>query len=48
MLKSTHLLEIVLAARKAIQSYGVRAMEMAPTVDAFACITPTGADIPQM
>ena len=46
---STHHLDTVLATRTAIKSYEARAMEMAPLVNTFACITPpvVGRDLPR-
>ena len=44
---STRYPDTVLAIRTAIQLYELRAISMAPTVDTFACITPTGGDILQ-
>lgn len=46
---STHHLDTVLATRAAIKSYEARAMEMAPLVNTFACITPpvVGRDLPR-
>ncbi|KAI9465180.1 helicase SWR1 [Lactarius psammicola] len=46
---STHHLDTVLATRTAIKSYEVRAEEMAPLVNTFACITPpvVGRDLPR-
>ncbi|KAI9441528.1 helicase SWR1 [Lactarius indigo] len=46
---STHHLDTVLATRTAIKSYEVRAEEMAPLVNTFACITPAvvGRDLPR-
>lgn len=46
---SMHHLDTVLATRSAIKSYEVRAEEMTPLVNTFACITPpvVGRDLPR-
>ncbi|KAF8271030.1 SNF2 family N-terminal domain-containing protein [Lactarius quietus] len=46
---STYHLDTILATRKVIKSYEARAMEMAPLINTFACVTPpvVGRDLPR-